>query len=122
MVDKSKHFSLQLNMPIFGEYQTPIGFLPREKAAHALMYYALTARQTYEDVVQGHELVYEGNLDPVANFRQMFTSIADLYEVAPEQMAKFWPNVDMQFTALELPHLPKEERYRFDGKLIIRSH
>lgn len=122
MVDKSKNFKLFLNMPIFGAYQTPLGFLPRERAAHALMYYALTARHAYEEVVQGHAIVYEGHDDPTANFKEMFTNIAQLYEVAPETMAKFWPEVDMQFTALELPQLPKEERYRFDGKLILRSH
>ena len=111
-----------LHMPIFGAYQTPFGFLSRERACHALMYYALIARRTYEDVVLDKQIVYEGHLDDTANFRQQFTSIAMLYDVTPEEMAKHWPAVNMQFDALELPQLPDEERYRFNRPIEIRTH
>lgn len=110
----------QLSLPIFGKYQTPFGFLTRDRACHALMYYSLTARRTYEEVVLDQQIVYEGHDDMGANFRQMFESIAMLYDITPEEMAKHWPAVNMQFDALSLPQLPDEERYRFNTPIAIR--
>lgn len=111
-----------LTLPIFGDYQPPNGFLTRDRACHALMYYALTARRTYEEVVLDTQIVYEGHDDMQANFRQMFTSIAMLYDVTTQEMTKHWSAVNMQFDALNLPQLPDEERYRFNRPEIIKAH
>ena len=111
---------VNLSIPIFGQYQTPFGYLTRDRACHALMYYALTARRVYERVVLDRQIVYEGHDDATSNFRQQFTSIAMLYDVETVEMAKHWQAVDMQFDTLELPQLPDEERYRFNRPEVIR--
>jgi len=114
---------IQMQYQMFTEYEQPNGFLTRDRACHALMYYALTARKAYEDIDLGYEIQYD---DPNvlwnrANYRQMFTSIAMLYDVEPEQMARFWDCIDMQFFALDLPTLPNEDQYRFNKTPEIRT-
>lgn len=100
---------------VFHELVIPNGFLDEYLETHALWYYYLCARKTWEDKVDSL-IVLEGDDDPTVNFKQLFTTIAFLYDVNPENMANCWPQVDMQCEALNLPQLPKEERYRFNSK------
>jgi len=107
-----------LQMIYFEEYVPPNGFLPPFIACHALWYYYLLALTTYQnhDVANNPEevLVLEGAVDPVANYRQLIKSIAAMYNVAPEEMVKFWSAVDMQARALQMPLLPDLEKFRFN--------
>lgn len=104
--------------PFFLGYQQPHGHLDSTREAHGLWNYYLCARNAYET----HNLdaiVLEGEKDPEVNFKQLFTSIAQMYGVEPNSMAKCWGMVDMQCVVLGLPKLPDEERYRFDRQSII---
>lgn len=117
---KGKTFRVSLTLPAFIRYIKPLGFLTDDLACHALMYYALTARNTYEQITLGRQIQYEGDPEPEPpNYKEMFVNIAGMYGVPPEAMAQFWPNIDMQFVALNIPQLPKEERFRFNKPLVI---
>lgn len=104
---------------LFVGYIMPNGFLDRSRESHALWFYYLHARRTWEEFVQHDPIVYEGELDPGFNFRQLFESTARMYGVRPESMAKCWGMIDMQCRALQLPKLPDEERYRFDRAIVL---
>jgi hypothetical protein len=100
--------------PVFESYNAPHGFLERDIACHALFYYAMLARKAYEETVVGVDIQYEDALSNKTDFRMLYESIAFLYGVHPAQMQRYWPAVDMQLVALQLPQLPKEDRYRHD--------
>lgn len=104
-----RKFEVHLRPIIFSHYVAPMGFLDRNLETHALWYYYLAARGTYETHVKDI-IVLETDKDPVADFRNLFKSIARMYQVSTENMRNAWPQVDMQCTALHLPKLP--ERYR----------
>lgn len=106
--------AFRFNYPVFESYNVPNGFLERDIACHALFYYAMLARKAYEENVAGIDMQYEGTLSNRTDFRGLFESIAFLYNVHPAQMQRYWPAVDMQCVALQLPQLPKEDRYRHD--------
>ena len=53
------------------------------------------------------------------NFHQLFSGIAQLYDVEPERMTKMWEYVDAQAQQLELPLLPNWEWLRFNTVLEI---
>lgn len=114
----NKPIDITFNPPTFGEYEQPKGWLIREPACHALFYYYLIARRNYEEHIKD-PIVYEGDLDPEVNFKQLFSSIALAYGIEPEKMLKFWSNVDLQCGILDLPKLPEE--YRFNKAPEIRS-
>ena len=120
MIDESSVLNIQFQMPRFDPYVMPTGFLSPDTPCHALFYYYLAARRTYEnDVVD--PIVYEGEPDPEVNFRQLFTSIATAYGVQPEHMLKYWSNVDLQCNLLRLPLMPSGDQYRFDKVAEMRT-
>jgi len=99
--------------PLFIGFQAPDGFLTPRRESHALFMYNAAGCRTYENTVKD-VIVYEGDKDPVANFRQLFEGVARLYGVKPHVMAKFWPQVDKQCEAIGYSVLPNEEQYRFN--------
>ncbi len=105
---------IEPNPPFFLNYMQPNGFLDASRESHGLWNYYVCARLTYETHIVD-VIALEDEKETVPNFKQLFTSIAMMYGVQPEAMAKCWPLIDMQCFALELPQLPKEERYRFDN-------
>lgn len=107
-----------MQMPQFVDLIAPLGFLDGYRESHALWYYYTIARRTYEEVILD-PIVLEGEQDPAANFRQMFIGVARAYGVEPEAMAKCWPQVDMQCTAMGYPKLPDEQRYRYSTTIQI---
>lgn len=107
-------------MPAFNEYNVPNGWLQNDPACHALWYYYLIARRVYEECILD-PVVYEGDKDPEYNFQQMFTSTAFAYGVAPERMIKFWSNVDMQCSTMQLPKMPEGDQYRFNKTPEVRT-
>jgi len=106
----------QQQPPLFFQLIKPNGGLTQARETHALFYYYIIARSAYEEVVKGTTVVYEGDDDPSMNLRQTFISVAKLYKVAPEAMAKCWSHVDITCAMLSLPMLPDERRYRLDFK------
>jgi hypothetical protein len=108
----------QIELTFFYQYLPPHGFLPKERGAHALFFYYLLARRTYEERILEND-VYEGELDSGTNFRQLFESIASMYNVEVYHMANFWEPVDNQCDFLQLPKLPDEERYRFRNRIVL---
>lgn len=98
--------------PLFVDYVIPNGFLTQDIACHALFYYNQVAMNALNRVKHGVELEGETTLTP--DFQQLFSSIARIYGLRGEHLIPFWPAVDMQCVALNLPALPKEGRYRFD--------
>lgn len=109
----SKEDNIKFDVPIFTAYIVPYGYLDSNRESHALWYYYVVARQAYETHVLD-QIVLEGDKDPVANFRQLFTSVARMYGVEPEAMAKCWDRIDAQCDLINCPRMPDEERYRFD--------
>ena len=112
------HPKINFTPPIFPRQTWPKGKLHPHMACQALYYYAILARRNYEDMVE--EIKYEDDPFPVpVPARQLFTSLANLYGVEPEQMVKFWYHVDRQFENEDLPKLP--EQYRFDKPVEIKT-
>lgn len=110
--------TVSFHPPTFQDYETPKGWLQHDPACHALFYYYLIARRNYEEDIKD-PIVLEGDKDPELNFKQLFTSIALAYGVAPDKMLKFWSNVNLQCDLLKLPQLP--ESYCFKHVPEIRS-
>lgn len=106
-----------VEIKLFPELIAPNGFLSPMRESMACWYYYVLARRNYEEMKDA--LFLEGHADPTFNFRQLFTSIAKMYGVEPEGMAKCWTEVDMTAFGLGLPRLPDEERYRFNRPEII---
>lgn len=104
---------------LFPELIAPNGFLSPTRESMACWYYYVLARRNWEECKDA--LFIEGHDDPSFNFRQLFTSIAKIYGVEPEGMAKCWKGVDLTAFALGLPQLPDEERYRFDRVEVITT-
>lgn len=107
------------NPPFFLAYMQPKGFLDDSREAHGLWNYYLCARNTYETHIL-HAIVFEGEKDPRTNFQQLFTSMAEMYGVQPEAMAKCWDMVDAQCFSIDLPKMPDEECYRFNRINVVR--
>lgn len=97
----------------FDAYLAPEGYLVDEPGCHALFYYYLLARKTLEET-ELDPIVYADEAYPTSNFKQLFSSIALMYGLQPEQMLPFWVNVDMQCHLLDLPKLPDVDRLRFN--------
>lgn len=112
-LNKVKSLQVVFTPPNFSSYAPPNGFIPVERAAHALMYYALLAKKQYDELIVD-PLVYEGENDVVPNFHQLFKSIALMYGVEPQEMIRFWINVDMQFDVLNLARVPDADFFRFN--------
>ena len=117
-----KKYNVIYDPPLFVGYMQPDGFLDQHRESHALFYYNLIAHNTYEEHVRD-SLKLEGELEVQPNFRAIFESLATLYGVQPEAMAKCWDMVDMQCQVLNIPTLPDEARYRFNTPdTIILTH
>lgn len=110
----------EFNIPIFEGYMIPNGFLGTAVEEHALFFYYINARQTYELFVIDTPILMETDADPEFSFRDLLTSIAALYGCDPEKMVKAWDTVDRQCDKLDIPRLPDEYQYRFaNSKSII---
>lgn len=112
--------SITFTPPTFRAYEAPLGWLTHDQACHALWYYYITALNNYLEHIDD-PIVLEGDPDVEPDFRQLFTSIATMYGVQPEQMVKFWRNVDLQCTIMALTKLPMNDKYRFDKTPEIRT-
>ena len=111
-----------IEVPIFEQYIIPNGLFTPNPVEHALFYYYLNARRTYEEHVLDSPIVMEGDSDPEYNFHELFNSIAGLYDVKPEEMIQAWSVIDRQCEALDLPLLPHEYQYRFttQSKILLQ--
>lgn len=107
-----------MQAPVFWQYVEPLGGLSAEKACHALWFYYQNAREVYEREIID-PIQYEGDRDTDVNFRQLFEHSAELYNVEPHIMAKFWPQVDRNCEIYDIPIMPREDRYRFDSPLRV---
>lgn len=107
---------IRVELPIFEDYTLANGgFLINEIGCHALFYYYITAMRNL--IKQKKNIVLEGEVDPVYNYKQLFISTAKIYGVSPEKMQSYWPAVDGQCQFLGMEKLPL--RYRFAGTFII---
>lgn len=114
-----RKLTVQLFAPDYRIYEQPSGFLNSNKACHALWHYFLAGRLAYEREMEN--IVYEGDKDKTTNLRQLFLGVAKLYAVLPEDMIKFWPNVDMQATSMGLPKMPDTDDTRFNKPIEITT-
>lgn len=92
------------------------GFLTDVPECHALWNYYLMARGTYELVELGTEIQYDDSTitSTQTRYRQQLESCALLHGVEPEAMVRYWDDVDAQCILMQLPLMPKGERYRFN--------
>ncbi len=111
---------ISFHPPTFVAYEKPRGWLTHDKACHALWYYYIIASNNYREHI-ADPIVLEGDPDVLPDFSQLFTSIATMYGVQPEEMIKFWVQVDLQCLKMELTELPKHDKFRFDKKPEIRT-
>lgn len=101
---------LRFSVPIFQDYLPPNGMLDEYLETHALFYYYLLAMRQYQEKIESVPIVLEGNPDPQVDFKQLYLSVARMYEVDPEKMANAWHQIDMQCRILGYPPLP--DKYR----------
>lgn len=104
----------QIHVIIFEDYMLPNGFLTTAPEEHALFFYYINARRTYEELILNKPIIYDGQSDQEYNFEQLFQSIALLYNCKPENLVKAWPVIDKQCDLIGLPKMPDEYQYRFD--------
>jgi hypothetical protein len=89
--------------PIFTQLivgQTPEGRLPIDAAAHALWNYYGIAVKAFRAVKEN--IVYEDEPSRRFNHESVFRGIAMAYGVKPDEMARYWPLIYKQLTALGL--------------------
>lgn len=96
----------------FPRLNMPEGWLHDNAACHALWYYATL---TKKNMAERFSTIQYEDEEREAGFhrdqRQLFTSVATLYGVSPEQMTKFWTNVDMQMRMMGGEPLPAGVRF-----------
>ena len=101
----------------FPDSTFPKGFLSPRMECQALYYYAVLQKKAEEDAEETIILEDVGITKPAP--RQLFISIANLYNVNPEIMVNFWPHVDKQFEREGLPLLTANAR--FDKPIVIST-
>ena len=106
----------QFNRPYYHGFLQPEGALTRDPACHALMCYALQVKVNLE--AKNETIKYEesGDLD-LGNYKQLWVSTATSYGVEPEEMVKYWPNIDAQLAALGSPTVP--EIFKMRSVLVV---
>ncbi len=107
------------NPVLYTQLLAPFGVLPRDISCHALWHYYITGMLNWED--ERDPIVIVGTKDPTYNYKQLFTSIATMYGVQPENMIPFWGVVDTQARLLNLPVMPNADRYRFNKTPEIKT-
>ena len=96
--------AIVLFMPVFSDHLVQNGgYIPDKPEACALFYYYLLARKAYEETENA--IVLEGDPDPTANFKQLYTSVAFIFGVNPEKMGYYWEPVDRECKRADLPLL-----------------
>lgn len=115
----ANHNALVFAYQMFPDLTVPYGFLHKNKACQALWYYAVIVinREFKKD---DDLLRIEGEWPVQPNYRQLFTSIATMYACQPEEMLKFWINVDMQLNAMG-SKLRVAEEFRFRKTAELRT-
>ena len=113
-----------MSVPVFKAYTKSEygggGCLCATEACHGLMYYALTARNTWEECCAPGAVVWESEDEP--NWRQQIESISTMYDCEVDDLIKHWDCVDGTFLILGLPLLPKNDKYRHThAPLIINT-
>ena len=116
---QGRKLTVKLFAPDYRLYETPSGFLNSNKACHALWHYYLTGHLAHER--EKENIVYEGDEDKKTNLHQLFLSVARIYDVKPEDMIKFWPNVDMQAMSMHMPKMPDTDATRFNKPIEITT-
>lgn len=114
MKDNKTNYKITFNTPRFNIYEAPKGYLTEHPACHALFYYYLIARRAFEENEED-PIVLEGDADPVNDYQQIFTSVATSYGVSPENMVKYWDNIDNQCRLLGLPLMGQSEKLRMNS-------
>lgn len=112
-----RELGVMFDVPFYDDLVVPQGWLANDPACNALFHYALVARMSHENAVDTTAI--EGTHDESPNYHILFKSIARQHGVDPVAMVRFWRNVDMQFTALHLPHTPAW--CRFDKPIEIKT-
>lgn len=119
-LERAFQSSLQMQKPtIFVELLPPEGVLVENSACHALWQYAMLVHKRIDDK-EGPQ--YEDDpidLMNVKDLQQTFMSLAVLYKTTPDQMIKFWPNVDLQMSLIGSRKIQK--RFRFDTIPEVRT-
>jgi hypothetical protein len=112
-----RRWEIDFNVPWFiGYTERAGGFLKDVPECHALFHYYLLARKSYEQVELGFEVQYDDSMivSTQTHYRAQLESVATMYGVDPDSMVRYWDCVDAQCIMLDLPFLPKGERYRFN--------
>lgn len=87
--------------PVFaGHFREFGGSLPSEPEVHALWYYMLLATQAWKEETE--QVVYEGDPDYIAPFRELFQRCAEMYGADINTMANRWPLIIAEINRVNL--------------------
>lgn len=92
------------------------GKLPKAMPAHALFYFTMLVEKSV--MPADNALVVEGSPDPVTNTRNLFKSVAMMYNIKPSSMERYWIEVNLQRKQLGMQRIP--EQYQLGNMLVIR--
>lgn len=105
------NIACNFNVPRYDQFNMPNGWLVDKPACHALFYYACLAAKHVQNVADN--ITYEGEISAEGrgfDARSVMKSVALMYGVQPEEMIRFWSNVDFQFDTLGSRRLPTKFR------------
>lgn len=103
---KGKKIKLFFQPIFFEPYLTPNGFLTKDLACHAMFYAYIIAQANVKEIQE--KLFYDNEEDQVYNFRDLFKTIATIYNVDPDKMWNYKFLVEQQMRALFLKTIPAE--------------
>lgn len=100
------HVKIKFQYPVYPDLTYPNGFLPDDKRAQACWYFYTIAQHAKETVGEGPEsqIILEGELWMDKRYEQQARTVATMYQLeSPDEMFKFWNQVQMQALSLGLP-------------------
>lgn len=103
--------TIEFQYPVFPDSTIPVGHLPRDKAAQACWYYYILAEKARTNVGKGPEsqiIVVETGRDGDVHwmdkhYSQQLLSLAQIYQVNPQDILNYWPSVIREATRMGLP-------------------
>lgn len=92
------------------------GMLIHHQACYALWFYYGVGYNTYVKRIRDKILI-EGEKEPIVNHKELMKSTSILYGVEPEQMIRFWQDIDIECIRTFKPLMP--DFLRFNKPIVI---
>jgi len=92
----------------------PNGELSHEMPCHALFFFAMLVDKSI--LPMDKAVVLEGNPDPVINAKNLYKSVAKMYNVEPDHLCHYWIEVNSQRKKLGMVRIP--DKYQLGNPLL----